>query len=120
MQGPEYRVRGYNEFQRAIRRADKESRTETRAAFRESGDVLRVEWANRLRVISAKSAAGLRTRVRTRGISVEQTIGKTTGLRPDFGALQKRRGVASLEAKRREIEHSFEKALDRIADHFDR
>ena len=113
------RVEGYREFQRAVRRADKESRTEVRGALRESGDVVRADWQNRLGLIDARSAAGLRTRVRTRGISVEQSLRRTTGTRPDYGSLQMRRGVAALESKEREVVATFERGLDRVCDHFD-
>ena len=36
-----YHLKGYSEFQRAVRRADRESRSEIRGALRESGDVVR-------------------------------------------------------------------------------
>lgn len=112
-------VEGYSEFQRALRRADKETRSEVRKADRESGDVVRVEWRGRLEVIDPRSAAGLRTRVRTRGVSVEQSLRRTTGERPDYGALQMRRGVAALEAKAREVVATYERGMDRVCDRFD-
>lgn len=112
-------VQGYAPFQRAIRRADKETRTEVRSALRESGDIVRRDWRERLDPIDAGSAAGLRTRVRTRGISVEQSLRRTTGARPDFGSLQMRRGVAALDARQGEVLDAFERGLDDVCDHFD-
>jgi len=116
---PAHRIKGYTEFQRACKLGSKESRTEVRAAFRESGDVLRDDWSHRLASYDARSAANLRTRVTNRGVSVQQRLGKTTGKRPDFGRLQMRLADESLVAKEREIERSIEKAIDRIADHFE-
>lgn len=113
------RVHGYREFQSAIRRADKETKKVVRDAGRASGEVVRRDWSNRLVFIDARSAAGLRTRVRTRGVSVEQSIRRTTGQRPDYGALQMRRGVASLEENEREVVRTYEAGMDDVCDHFD-
>lgn len=113
------RVSGYREFQGAVRRADKETRTEVRKAGRESGEIVRVAWRGRLELIDSRSAAGLRTRVRTRGVSVEQSIRRSTGERPDFGALQMRRGVDVLDEKQDEVVRTYEAGMDRVCDHFD-
>lgn len=113
-------VKGYADFQRAIRRADKETRKETRETLRESGDIVRVEWTRSLAELDAGAAAGLRTRVRTRGVAVEQSLRRTTGTRPDWGSTQMRRGVRALARKEREVVASFEQSLETICDHFDR
>lgn len=113
------RIKGYREFQSAIRRADKETRKVVRDAARASGEIVRRDWSGRMIVIDARSAAGLRTRVRTRGVSVEQTLRRTTGQRPDYGALQMRRGVRSLEENEREVVRTYESGMDDVCDHFD-
>ena len=66
------------------------------------------------------TAAGLRTRVRQRGVSVEQSLRKTTGLRPDYGRLQQGYGDQALEDKRGDVVEKYEDGMDRVVDHFSR
>ncbi len=114
------RVKGYRDFQRAIARADKDTKREVRNAFREVGDIVRVDAENRLDDTSPKSAAGLRTRVRQRGVAVEQSLRRTTGKRPDWGKHQMREAlVPALEDNTQQVMREFEEALDRVADRFD-
>jgi len=124
MQRPEtLRVTGYREFLRATNRAEKESKTFVKDNFRRVGEVVRAPAADDLRGLqpSGKSAAGLRTVVRVRGIAVEQTLRKVTGKRPDWGATQMRKIlIPNLESHERDIEQAMEKAIDNVADHFDR
>ena len=118
------RVTGYREFLRATNRAEKKSKKFVRDNFREVGEVVRQPAAADLRALQdppAKSAAGLRTIVRVRGVNVEQTLRRVTGKRPDWGALQMRRIlIPNLEAREGQIERTLERKLDVIADHFDR
>lgn len=114
------RVSGYREFLRATARAEKESKTFVRDNFKEVGEVVRKPAADDLDNLSVRSAAGLRTIVRARGVNVEQTLRRTTGKRPDWGRTQMRKIlIPNLESHEREILGATEKALDRIADHFD-
>jgi hypothetical protein len=114
------RVRGLREFIRASDHAGPDAKKEVRAAFREAGEIVRQEAAQRFASIDARSAAGYRVSVRQRGVSVVQSLRKTTGTRPDYGALQMRRAlVPALTAKEQQVERAVEKALDRVADHFD-
>lgn len=113
------RVKGLREFQRACNKSTKELKKDVRANLRKAGDIVKVESAARFAGIDARSAAGYRTAVRARGVSVEQRLGRTTGLRPDFGRLQMRRALEpALEAKRPEVEREFERMLDRLVDGF--
>lgn len=115
------RVRGYREFLRAADRAGRESKKEVRETLRDVGEVVRVEGQRRFERYDTRSAAGYRVRVRARGVSVEQTLRRTTGLRPDYGALQMRVAlIPALESKEPEVEKRMEKAIDQIADHFER
>jgi hypothetical protein len=114
------RLKGYREFQRAVRKAPKDTRTELRGAFREIGDIVKSAWSNRLGRIDERSARGLRTSVTTKGIVVRQSLRKTTGKRPDFGALQMRYGLEEYDRHRRQVEGELERALDRIGDDFER
>jgi hypothetical protein len=66
--------------------------------------------------IDPRSAAGFRTRVRQRGVSVEQSRRRVTGKRGDYGALQMRRAlVPALEDKKNQTEREFERAVDELA-----
>lgn len=118
------RVRGYQELIRATDRAGKDLRRETRATFRKVGDIVRQEVREELRDLTPRSPRteqGYRTIVRTRGVSVEQTKRKTTGLRPDWAVTQVREALdPATENKEREVVEAFEDALDRVADRFGR
>lgn len=115
------RVKGYREFQRAARNAPKDVKRETRKAFRKVGDLVKDEAAQLFDSIDARSAAGYKTRVRQRGVAVEQSLRRTTGTRPDFGALQMRVALQpALEAKEDEVEQEMEEAIDTVADLFAR
>lgn len=120
-QAPTVRVHGYREFLRAINQADRESKRYVRTTFRHVGEVVRQEAANRFSPIDVASATGYRVVVRQRGIAVEQSRRRTTGKRPDFGALQMRRALlpalaSNTDRLTRELEH----ALDLVATHFER
>ncbi len=113
-------VRGYKPFMRAIARANPDSRKEVRNAFKAVGEVIRVKAEEMFQPYSSVSAAGYRVRVRQRGIAVEQRYRKTTGLRPDYGALQMKKALLPARADSYdETQAEFEKALDRVANHFD-
>lgn len=114
-----FHVKGYREFVRACSRAEKKTNRLVRRKLREAGEIVAVNWRARLSPIDSASAAGLRPRVRQRGVSVEQTRRTVTGRRPDYGALQMRRGVAALEDERENFERAMERALDEIADELD-
>lgn len=114
------RLRGYREFLRACDHAGKDTKREVRAAFRLVGRSVLTDWSRRLAPIDTRSALGLKTRVRARGVSVEQSIRRTTGLHPEYGALQMRLGLRAATSKQHETERAMEDAIDHVADHFDR
>lgn len=114
------KVRGFKEFVRACDHAGKETKKQVRGTFRKVGDIVKVEAAARFASYDARSAAGYRTVVRQRGVSVEQSLRKTTGKRPDFGALQMTKAlIPALDDKADEVEHAMEAAIDKVADHFE-
>jgi hypothetical protein len=114
------RVKGYREFLIACDHAGKETKREVRGTFRKVGDLIKADAQPRYRPSDAKSAAGLRTVVRQRGVSVEQSLRKTTGKHPEWGSWQMRHTlVPALDAKEGEVERELEHAIDRVADHFD-
>ena len=116
-------VKGYREFLRATDRAETKSKRFVRDEFRQIGELVRKPAAEDLKDLqeSGISAAGLRTVVRRRGVTVEQSLRRVDGSRPDWGATQMRKIlIPNLEDKEREIERKAESALNKIADHFDR
>lgn len=114
------RVTGLTTFIRACDRAGPDTKKEVRSAFRDVGDDVKAEATRLFDRIDERSAAGYRVSVRQTGVSVYQSIRKTTGLRPDYGALQMRKGLLpALAAKETATEARLEKAMDRVADHFE-
>lgn len=109
-------VEGLKPLLKAAKNAGSATNREVRAALRESGEIVRADAAQRLTKYSATSAAGLKVRVRQRGVAVEQSLRKTTGAHPQYGSLQMRRALLPALAKNEpEVEAEFEKALDKIA-----
>lgn len=114
------RVVGYRELVRACDRSGAASKKQVRKALGAAGEVVRADAAERFVGYSAKSAAGFKVSVRQAGVSVRQSLRKTTGKRPDYGALQMTKALLPARAEKTDaIEHEFELALDRVADIFD-
>ena len=108
-------VSGFKELVAASKSLIPAEQKEVRAAFARSGEIVRSDAAQRFNKYNARSAAGYRVRVRQRGVEVDQSLRKTTGLRPDYGALQMRRALLpALYAKQDEVVAEFEKALDEV------
>jgi len=113
------KVNGLKELLQATARADKETKRYVRAVLRKTGESVKTGAAERFASTDARSASRYRVVVRQRGIAVEQSLRKTTGLHPEFGALQMRRAlVPSLEANEAKTEADFEHALDLVCEHF--
>lgn len=94
-----------------------EIRKDVREALRTSGERVQRDSALKTtsRLQSPKSAAGYRTYVRERGVSVEQSLRKTTGLRPDWGRSQMRDSlVPALLENEQFTEDDFRRAVDEV------
>jgi hypothetical protein len=107
-------VRGLRELQAAFLKLSPELRKELRKELKEAGEVVRREavslWDEDPRI-----SAGYKVRVRARGVAVEQSQGRTTGRRPDFGALQMRTALSpALDAKTDQVVVGLELMLDRL------
>jgi hypothetical protein len=114
-------VNGYRELLRAFQRADSDSRKELRSALKDVGEVVRRDATGLFSPVDPRSAAGYKTRVRQRGVAVEQSLRRTTGRHPEYGALQMRSAlVPALTDNVDQVERQLERALDRVADHFNR
>lgn len=111
------RVKGYREFLRAIQNADKETKKAVRQELKKAGEEIRRDADRRFSRYSAVSAAGYRVRVRQRGIVIEQSLRKTTGKNPAWGALQMTEALLPARSVGAQgFETALEQALDRICD----
>ena len=109
------KVTGLKELQRALRMGDKALTKEIKKELRTAGNIVRDDARSRFAGSDAASAAAYRTIVRQRGVAVEQSLGRTTGTRPDFSALQLSRALEpALEAKSEEVVDQLDGMLDRI------
>ncbi len=105
----------------AAEQAGKDTETFVREALREVGQDVKAGASQRFYSIDAKSAAGYRTIVRKRGVTVEQSLPRTTGLHPEFGVLQMERALMpSLVSNAGNVERRMFVAIDKVADHFER
>jgi hypothetical protein len=112
-------VEGYAQLMRAFARANKESRRYIRETLKEVGFAVQRDAVRRMSPISSKSAAGYKVSVRQRGVEVRQSLRKTTGRHPEFGALQMVRVLLpALADNEVRTEREMELALDRVSAHF--
>lgn len=115
------RVVGYTQLMSAFNAMPNEIKKDVREALRTSGERVQRDSASKTadRLTSPRSAHGYRTYVRARGVSVEQSLRKTTGLRPDWGTSQMRESlVPSLIENEPNTVQDFEKAVAEINDYF--
>ena len=118
-QGATLQVNDFTAFMRALQLAEKADRLAVRKELRKVGDRVKQAAAVSIAPINARTAGGYRTVVRQRGIAVEQSIRKTTGLHPEWGSYQMRRALLpALMANEDDTVRELEQALDRVADHF--
>lgn len=110
------RVRGLREFQRAVSKADANTRKTVREGLKKAGEPVRSEWQRTLSRYDERSASKLRVRARQSGVLVEQSLRKTTALRPDWGRLQQVLGEQAAADKENEVERELEQAIDGLAD----
>lgn len=114
------KVHGYREFVRACDRAGKDSKRLVRAQLRHVGNIVKDAAQQRFAPVDARSAAGFRTVVRTRGVAVEQRYPRTTGDHPEYGVMQMKVALLpAVEDKEPQIVGALESAVDEIADHFE-
>lgn len=107
------RIRGLDELNRAFGQLRKEVLKELRPKLREAGDIVRDEGQDLFNRIDARSAAGYKVRVRQRGVAVEQTLPRVTGLRGDYGALQMNVALLpALQAHEQEVNKLIDSMID--------
>jgi hypothetical protein len=107
------RVTGYREAARAFRKAEGDVDSIWKQEMREAGDIVKGDATGRGARYSG--IGPYRTAVRQGGVAVEQTAGKVTGARGDFGALQMRNVLEpALEANVDAVNAKVEQGLDRV------
>lgn len=117
MQGVTLKVDGLKDFNRDVAKAERDTKKRVRDRLKEVGEVVRVDAAGKLSRYDEHSASKLRVRVRQAGIFVEQSLRKTTGLRPDFGELQMERALLpAMSENESEFVDRMEKVADDLAD----
>jgi len=114
-------VNGYRSMMIAFQHADRETKRDMRRIIAGAGEDIRQDAASRIAPKGERSAAGLRTSVRQRGIVVRQSLRKTTGLHPEWGAYQMRHGlIPARHEQMPETMRLLELAMDQMADRFNR
>lgn len=120
-QGSTLRVEGYQELLRALKAADRADRLAVRKTLRGVGETVQRDAVQTLNPIDAKSAGGYKTYVRQRGVAVEQSLRKTTGVHPEWGSWQMRHVlIPALVANEDDTKRAMERALDQVTDRFNR
>jgi len=118
-EGATLQLEGYTLAMKLLAASDKASRKAWRDEIRQATDHVRVDASRLFAGTNSRSATGYRTRVRQRGAAVEQSIRKTTGRHPEYGALQMRKALLpALYMNEDRTVRQVEQALDRICDRF--
>jgi hypothetical protein len=112
------RVKGYREVVKGFRDMDKDVAKGIREELRSAGQIVQREASALFAPVSERSAAGYKVRVRQKGVAVEQSLRRTTGEHPEYGALQMRTALLpALESNEREVYAGINAVLDRAAQH---
>ncbi len=120
MPSPVARVTGYTRLLVALKALPRSAQVALRGEFRAIGQIVDDKASKRLLELTpqpAKSVAGLKPVVRLRGVEVDQTLRKTTGLRPDWGRTQMRLGlIPALHDAEPEIVAGVAAAMDKATE----
>lgn len=116
VRGSTLQVQDLNKFLATMSHTDRAMNRAARAEIRKTGDHVKTDAAARFVRYDARSAAGYRVVVRRRGVAVEQSLRKTTGLRPKFGTLQMESAlVPAMDENEDRTRAAVERAFDVIA-----
>lgn len=114
------KVEGLRQLERALKQADADAAKGLRKELREAARLVSLEARSRFIAVSPYSAMGMVPRVRSGLVAVaEQRRKRTTGKRPDYGALQMRRAfLPALADKQPEVMRRVENMLDNVSERF--
>lgn len=117
--GATLQVKDFSLFMATLAHTDRATKRAGREEIRKAGEHVRRDATLRFAGTDPRSAGGYRVKVRQRGVAVEQTLRRTTGARPDFGALQMRRALLpALYGNEAATARELDRAFDRIAARF--
>jgi hypothetical protein len=117
VQGATVSVEGFRELMLGLHNAGKDTERYSREALRHAGDAVKEDATRKFSKYDKRTSEGYRVRVRRIGVSVEQSIRRTTGMRPDFGALQMRRAlIPALQENTEETMTAMEEAVTLVTE----
>ena len=93
------RISGLKELNRDLRAAKSDTLKELRDELKSVGGIVRDDAASRFSGYDMRSAAGFKVRSRGASILVQQSIRKTSGLRPDYGTLMMTRAPPACDGR---------------------
>lgn len=128
-------VHGFKELEQATAYLIPSEKLTVREALEKVGEIVRLDGSRALiqyktggaarsaaeSINAAKSAAGFKVRIRQRGVEVEQSLRKTTGLHPEWGGVQMKHALLpALYGTEPAWMAEFDKALDTVVATFNR
>lgn len=118
-QGATLQVKGYRELVATFSLLERKEQKQVREILRRSGDRVKVDASRQViedKPRAARTAAGYRTVVRQRGVAVEQSLRKTTGLHPEWGSWQMRHALLpSLQDNEALTARAMDQAMEELA-----
>jgi hypothetical protein len=87
------RVKGYREVTRALNRVDKDTRKALLDGLKKAAEPTAQDARSLLSGYTGLATSSIQPRAVASGVFITQKAKKKTGTRPDFGALQMRRGL---------------------------
>lgn len=111
------KVEGLRELIVRADAADKATKKMVREGLRDAVEPVREDASRRLVKYDARSSQNYRVIVRRTGlVAVEQRLRRTTGKRPDFATLQKRKALyPAADAKRPVVLERMEAEVEKVA-----
>lgn len=112
-------VEGYADLIKGLRGYDRKFKAKARQAFRNVGEHVRADAASTAAPVNTKTAAGYKVAVKQRGVEVYQSVQKTTGRHPEYGAFQMIHILRPAQIRKApEAEREIEQALDTLTAQF--
>ena len=105
-------VRGLRETLAALNKIERGAHRKVMGGLLEAAEPVRRSWVSKLSPYRGASTSTITPKLLTKGVFVTQRARKTTGRRPDFGALEMRHGLAALFEEQDATLRTVEKALD--------
>lgn len=116
MAEPTFVVHDFTAYQKSWADMEKAEKKAEREKLRAVGGIVQRAAAGLFAPYDARSAAGYKVRVRSKGVAVEQSLRRTTADHPGFGVLQMTRALSpAAVANEDELRKQMEQVLDQIA-----